>query len=304
MKDAFHIPVLLDESMKFLLVKDEGVYVDGTLGGGGHAEEVLKRTRARLIAFDIDPEAIRYGSERLRRYGDRVLILNENFANIRSSLDKIGIKSISGLILDLGVSSHQLSRGRGFSFRFDEKLDMRMDRESPLSAYDIVNSYSKERLVEIILKYGEERRAKAIASEIVRWRERRKIETTFDLARIVEKVAVKKYRLKTLARVFQAIRIEVNNELENLRNVLRDSVDLLEEGARVVVISYHSLEDRIVKEFFRSEGRLEVLTKKPVVPGEDEISKNPRARSAKLRSAEKINPRAGEKKKEDQNTHN
>ena len=303
MNDIFHIPVLLEESMRFLLVKDDGIYVDGTLGGGGHAEEILRRTKkAKLIAFDIDPEAVKYAGKRLSRYGERVLILNENFARIQSSLDKVGVKSIAGLILDLGVSSYQLDKGGGFSFRFDEKLDMRMDRRSSFSADDVVNSYPEERLADIIWRYGEERRAKAIAREIVRWRRRKKIETTFELVRIVEKVVAKKYRLKALARVFQAIRIEVNNELENLKSVLSDSVQILEEGGRIVVISYHSLEDRIVKEFFRSERKLKILTKKPVVPGEDEISKNPRARSAKLRSAEKVNSPQYEKK-EGEDTH-
>jgi 16S rRNA (cytosine1402-N4)-methyltransferase len=297
---------MVEETMYYLITRSDGIYVDGTVGGGGHSEEILKRTKARVIGFDIDPEAVEFARQHLRNYGDRVLILNKNYATIRESLKELGIEKITGFLLDLGVSSHQLDLGGGFSFRFDEKLDMRMDRASDFTASDILNDYSEEEIADIIFKFGEEPRAKAIAKEIVRYRKRKRIETTGELVKIIDRVVGKKYRLKVLARVFQSLRIAVNNELDNLKIALDSAVDVLEKGGRIVVISYHSLEDRIVKNFFKrmekmcvcspdaSEckcGKVQViriLTKKPIVPKEEEISSNPRARSAKLRAGEKI----------------
>lgn len=301
----FHIPVMLDEVMKFLITRDDGIYVDGTIGGGGHAEEILKRTKAKVIGFDIDPKAIEFASERLKIFKDRVVILNKNYADIKDSLRELGIEKITGFLLDLGVSSFQLDYGGGFSFRYEDKLDMRMDRSSDLTAEYILNNYSEREIADIIFKFGEEPKARAIAKEIVRYRKKKKIETTSELVKIIDKVASKKYRLKVLARVFQALRIAVNKELDNLKIALESVIDVLERGGRIVVISYHSLEDRIVKTFFKENEKkcvcssgasecicgkvqvIKVLTKKPIVPSENEISLNPRARSAKLRAGEK-----------------
>lgn len=301
----FHIPVMLDEVMKFLITRDDGIYVDGTIGGGGHAEEILKRTKAKVIGFDIDPKAIEFASERLKIFKDRVVILNKNYADIKDSLRELGIEKITGFLLDLGVSSFQLDYGGGFSFRYEDKLDMRMDRSSDLTAEYILNNYSEREIADIIFKFGEEPKARAIAKEIVRYRKKKKIETTSELVKIIDKVASKKYRLKVLARVFQALRIAVNKELDNLKIALESVIDVLERGGRIVVISYHSLEDRIVKTFFKENEKkcvcssgasecicgkvqvIKILTKKPIVPSENEISLNPRARSAKLRAGEK-----------------
>lgn len=303
---VFHIPVMVEETMNYLITKSDGIYVDGTVGGGGHSEEILKRTKAKVIGFDIDPEAVEFARQRLKDYEDRVLILNKNYARIKESLKELGIDRVTGFLLDLGVSSHQLDFGGGFSFRFDEKLDMRMDRTSDLTASDILNDYSEKEIADIIFKFGEEPKAKAIAKEIVRYRKRKKIETTGELVKIIDKVVSKKYRLKVLARVFQSLRIAVNRELDNLKTALDSAVEVLEKGGRIVVISYHSLEDRIVKNFFKKMEKvcvcppdvleckcgkvqvIRILTKKPVVPKDEEISSNPRARSAKLRAGEKI----------------
>ncbi|MEN3037547.1 MAG: 16S rRNA (cytosine(1402)-N(4))-methyltransferase RsmH [Candidatus Kryptonium sp.] len=302
----FHIPVMLNEVMKFLITRDDGIYVDGTIGGGGHAEEILKRTKAKVIGFDIDPKAIEFASERLKSFKDRILILNKNYADLKDSLRELGIEKITGFLLDLGVSSFQLDHGGGFSFRFEDKLDMRMDRSSDLTAEYILNNYSEREIADIIFKFGEEPKAKSIAREVVRYRKKKKIETTSELVKVIDKVASKKYRLKILARVFQALRIAVNREIDNLKIALESVVDVLEKGGRIVVISYHSLEDRIVKTFFKENEKkcvcssdvskcecgkvqvLKVLTKKPIVPSEREISLNPRSRSAKLRAAEKL----------------
>jgi 16S rRNA (cytosine1402-N4)-methyltransferase len=306
MEKTFHIPVLLEETMKYLITRNDGIYVDGTIGAGGHSEEILKRTNAKVIGFDIDPKIVKIAQERLKNYGDRVLILNRNYASVKESLKELGIDKISGFLLDLGVSSYQLDQGGGFSYRFDEKLDMRMDRRSDLTASDILNESSEKEIADIIFKFGEEPKAKIIAREIIRYRQRKRIETTGELVKIIDKVVGKKYRLKVLARVFQSLRIAVNKELDNLKMGLESAIDVLEKGGRIVVISYHSLEDRIVKNFFKSNEKkcicppdvgeckcgkvqvVKILTKKPITPKEDEISLNPRARSAKLRACEKI----------------
>jgi 16S rRNA (cytosine1402-N4)-methyltransferase len=271
-----------------LITKEDGIYIDGTIGGGGHSEEILKRTKCKVIGFDIDPEAIKFAQERLKPFGERVIILRRNYAQVKEALAELGVSKVSGFLLDLGVSSFQLDYGGGFSFRFDEKLDMRMDRTSDLTAERILNEFSEEDIALIIRFFGEERRARMIAREIVRYRQRKKIERTSELVKLIDKVVPRKYRLKTLARVFQALRIAVNKELDNLKVALDSSVDILEKGGRIVVISYHSLEDRIVKSFFKSNEKIRNLTKKPVTPKEEEIRLNPRSRSAKLRAGEKI----------------
>jgi 16S rRNA (cytosine1402-N4)-methyltransferase len=287
-QNVFHIPVMVDEVIRYLITKEDGIYIDGTIGGGGHSEEILKRTKCKVIGFDIDPEAIKFAQERLKPFGERVIILRRNYAQVKEALAELGVSKVSGFLLDLGVSSFQLDYGGGFSFRFDEKLDMRMDRTSDLTAERILNEFSEEDIALIIRLFGEERRARMIAREIVRYRQRKKIERTSELVKLIDKVVPRKYRLKTLSRVFQALRIAVNKELDNLKVALDSSVDILEKGGRIVVISYHSLEDRIVKSFFKSNEKIRNLTKKPVTPKEEEIRLNPRSRSAKLRAGEKI----------------
>lgn len=309
MNQAYHTPVLVAEVLAHLPAGRDGVYVDGTLGGGGHAEPLLAALgpSSRLVGFDRDPDAVAAASERLARFGDRVVIVNDNTAHLARVLRGRGIEEIQGVLFDLGVSSHQLDEAsRGFSFQHDGAVDMRMDRGGGTDGRAVVNEYSARRLAEIFWEYGEERAARRIAAAVVRAREARPIETTGELAQIVGRAAGGKMLQKTLARVFQAIRIEVNDELGNLQQMLRDALNMLAPGGRIVVISYHSLEDRIVKEFFRDEARtviraasklapdqartprLRLVVKKPVIAGEAECAANPRARSAKMRVAEKL----------------
>jgi 16S rRNA (cytosine1402-N4)-methyltransferase len=307
--DTYHTPVLLQETISYLLTARNGIYVDGTLGGGGHAAALLELLdhSGRLIGIDYDDDATAVASKRLAHFGTRVTIIKENFRNIKSVLSQCGIKTIQGVLLDLGVSSFQLDEPtRGFSFRSDEHLDMRMDRHQQLNANYIVNRYDEQMLADIIWKYGEERLSRRIARMIVQCRTRQTIESTGQLVVIIERVVGKRFLNKTLARVFQAIRIEVNNEIANLQLGLRDCIEALKTGGRIVVISYHSLEDRIVKEAFRlasadsipSDNKiipntrvkpiLKLLTRKPVTASKEEVIANTRARSARLRAAEKI----------------
>lgn len=309
MGSSFHTPVLAAAVVQYLPTAPDGVYVDGTLGGGGHAEAILMRlsSRGQLIGFDRDEQALLFARARLAQFGDRVRYIHENCANLRPVLEKLGVEQIHGLLLDLGISSHQVDDAvRGFSFQRDAHLDMRMDAWQQLDGWTVVNTYDEQRLADMFWTYGEEKLSRRIARRIVDARQHRSIDTTGELASIVESAVGRRFLQKSLARVFQAIRIEVNDELENLRNVLRDALDVLVLGGRIVVISYHSLEDRIVKDFFRTEARsaapsgskylpdrprqarLAILTKKPITPGADEIAQNPRARSAKLRVAERI----------------
>ncbi|MBX2990761.1 MAG: 16S rRNA (cytosine(1402)-N(4))-methyltransferase RsmH [Bacteroidetes bacterium] len=305
MNDAYHTPVLLTEALGFFITGRNGTYVDGTLGGGGHAEEICKMLDdGRLLCFDADEDAIRYASERLKQWSHKITFVHSNFRNLKSELAARGIPCIDGLLLDLGASSFQFDEEeKGFSFRGDERIDMRMDRGQALSGWDVVNTYDERRLADVIWKYGEERNSRRIARHIA---DTRNIDTTRTLASVIESAVGKKHLIKTLARVFQAIRIEVNDELRSLQQVLEDTVELLLPGGRLVVISYHSLEDRIVKNFFRMQARekipsghkyapdtvvsprLRILTKSPQVASDREIARNPRARSAKMRSAEKL----------------
>jgi 16S rRNA (cytosine1402-N4)-methyltransferase len=305
----YHIPVLRDEVITFLITKQEGIYVDGTLGGGGHAENILEKIYplGTLVGIDADADAHGEAEKRLQRFSPKVVLVHDNNANIRSILQSLNISSIQGLLLDLGVSSFQIDEGsKGFSFRGDDALDMRMDRRQPFSASTVVNTYSVEELADIFWKYGEEKNSRKIARAIGDRRGIKKIETTGDLAGIVERRVPGQFLTKTLARIFQALRIEVNHELETLSRTLNESVDLLAGGGRIAVISYHSLEDRIVKSFFMEQSAafipsghklvpdmpaspaLRVLTKKPVVPSREEQLSNPRSRSAKMRVAERI----------------
>lgn len=306
---SFHSPVLLNESLSYLITSLQGVYVDATLGGGGHAEALLQRLdeSGTVVGFDVDSDALKATAERLSRYGARPILIQENFRDLKRALTEREIEKINGVLFDLGVSSHQLDEAsRGFTFRSDERLDMRMDRRQTLDACHVVNHYGERELAEIIWKYGEEKHSRKIARAIVRQREEALIVTTGQLAKLLGHVVGERFLTKSLARVFQAIRIEVNNELEYLHRALEDAIQLLVNGGRIVVISYHSLEDRIIKDVFKQlaatsipsgnrivpdtivQPVLKVLTKKPVVAGEKEIRANPRARSAKMRAAEKV----------------
>jgi len=305
----YHLPVLRDEVVEFLVTGRRGVYVDGTLGGGGHAESILEKIfpLGILVGIDADADAQTEAVKRLQRFSGNVIFVHDNNANIRSILQSQNFPSIQGVLLDLGVSSFQLDEGsKGFSFRGNDALDMRMDKRQPLTATEIVNTYSAEDLAGIFWNFGEEKNSRKIARAIVERRETKKIATTGDLAGIVEQRVPGQFATKTLARIFQALRIEVNHELDSLSRTLKEAVDLLASGGRIVVISYHSLEDRIVKNFFTEQAAfiipsghklvpdtpvtpaLRVLTKKPIVPSRNEQLSNPRSRSAKMRVAEKM----------------
>ena len=305
----YHTPVLVETVTRYLSVNPDGIYVDGTLGGGGHAESILTNIspKGKLIGFDMDIDAITFSKTRLGKFKDRILFIHGNFSNIKQHLNNLGVNRIDGLLLDLGLSSHQIDDARrGFSFREGNRIDMRMDREQQIDGWKVINTYDQNRLADVFWKFGEERNSRRIAKCIIERRDKKQIESTEELAEIISSSTGKQYLNKTLARIFQAIRIEVNNELENLRKALNDSVELLRTGGRIAVISYHSLEDRIAKDFFKEESRsvissgnkyipdlqrnalLEVLSKKPIIPSEEEIVVNPRARSAKLRVAERL----------------
>ena len=308
MDDFKHYTVMLNEAVDALECKNGKVYVDCTLGGGGHSELILKRIQpsGRLIAFDIDDEAIAHSKERLKEYKN-LTIVKSSYTNIKSELKKLGIEKITGgVILDLGASYHQLTKQeRGFSFSKDAPLDMRFDMDAEFSAYDVVNTYKEDDLVRIFSEYGEERFSKRIAKSIVEIRRLKAIRTTKELADIVVKATPHiKHTIHPATRVFQAIRIEVNNELKNVKNVLHDILDIIDIGGIISVISFHSLEDRIVKQFFKFESskcrcnnmictckppKIELVNKKPIIAGEIELSENPPSRSAKLRIARCIN---------------
>ncbi len=307
-----HVSVLLEESVNLLDVKPDGVYADGTLGGGGHSALIcsLLGAAGRLIGIDRDKTAISAASERLKEFGDKVTIVHDNFSNIKQILKNLGTDSLDGAILDLGVSSPQLDTAeRGFSYNMDARLDMRMNREDALSAYEVVNAYDEAQLAKIIFDYGEERFARQIARGIVKTRENGEIETTFQLSEIIKSSIPQKARFADkhpAKRTFQAIRIEVNNELGILENAIRDFVEVLKPGGVLSVITFHSLEDRIVKQTFQSlaEGctcpksfpvcvcgnkpKVKIITRKPIVSGKDELDNNNRAHSAKLRAIMKI----------------
>jgi len=299
----YHAPVLPEEAVAFLNISGSRTYVDGTVGGGGHAVLICERLTegGRLICVDRDEQALAAARARLAKFADRVTFVHAPFGAVAERLAALGVGRVAGLLLDLGVSSHQLDDGaRGFTFRTDAQLDMRMDARQGLSALEVVNTYDAGRLADILWRYGEERHARRIARRIC---DRRPIGTTGDLRDAVASVTGGAHAVKSLARVFQAIRIEVNGELDQLEEVLTATPGLLAENGRLVVISYHSLEDRIVKEFLRREStpppglpllpsvpgpvRFRQITRKPVVPSAQEMAKNPRSRSAKLRAGER-----------------
>jgi 16S rRNA (cytosine1402-N4)-methyltransferase len=294
-EERIHRSVLLDECMRFLNPQPGRIYVDGTLGLGGHSKEILSRSEpdSRVIAFEWDETALSRSTERLRAYADRLQLVRRNFAELAIGLDELGVREIDGLLIDIGLSSLQLDMGeRGFSFQRDEILDMRMDNRSTTTARDILAKCSEQELADIFYYYGEERQARPIAAAICESRVQKKIETTKQLVSIVAHAVPKRFhpeKIHVATKVFQALRIAVNTELENLAKILDDGVRFLKPGARFCVISFHSLEDRIVKRKFRNNQELEVLTTKPVVPSAKEIAENPRSRSARLRVAQKKN---------------
>lgn len=297
-----HYTVMKNEAVDALECRDGLIYVDCTLGGGGHSELILNRIspNGKLYAFDIDDDAISYASERLKEYKN-LTIIKDSYINIKSALSKYGVDKITGgVLLDLGASYHQLTKQeRGFSFSKEAPLDMRFDMSADFSAYDVVNSYKEEELVKIFSEYGEERFSKRIAKAIVNRRNQSPLKTTTELAELIVKSTPHiKSSIHPATRVFQAIRIEVNGELKNVKKVLTDVLDLLDYGAIISVISFHSLEDRIVKKIFKYEAqkcrcnemickceppRIELVNKKPITASEEEIKLNPPSRSAKLR---------------------
>lgn len=298
-----HIPVMLSECMDGLISDPNGIYIDGTLGGGGHSKEILNHlnTDGHLFSIDQDDDAIAAATAYI---GDdkRFTILKGNFGYLTTLLPPPNHGQVTGILLDLGVSTHQIKEGeRGFSFQEDGPLDMRMGNLTQLTAYDVVNNYEYEQLRDIIFHYGEEKASRKIARAII---ESRPIETTNELRKVISEVVNQKFLVKTLARVFQAIRIEVNQELEVLKDVLVQSLEVLKTDGRLVIMSYHSLEDRLVKRFLKAgnfEGKIEkdffgndlspfhLINRQVITPSQDEVTKNPAARSAKLRIAEKTN---------------
>lgn len=305
-----HKPVLLNEVITGLNIKPGGVYVDCTVGGGGHSFEIAKRmANGHLYAFDRDQEAIVASKERLKEF-DNVTFIHDNYKNAKEDLDNLGVTGVDGVLVDLGVSSPQLDHGeRGFSFLHEGRLDMRMDRRQKLSAYEVVNTYPKEKLVDILYKYGEESNAKNIVQKIMEAREKSPIETTTELKNIVESAFPKKViygKGGVSKQTFQAIRIEVNGELDGLEQALSDLAGKLSSGGRMAVISFHSLEDRIVKNLFKNlstdcicppktpvcicghKASVKLINKKPITASKEELEFNPRSSSAKLRIIEKL----------------
>ena len=306
-----HVSVLLNECLEGLNIKENGIYVDGTLGGAGHSSEILKRlsNEGRLIGIDQDTDALKAAKERLKDYSN-VTFVHSNFSNIENVLNNLNIDGVDGILMDLGVSSYQLDEGeRGFSYMKDAPLDMRMNRENDFSAYNVVNEYSEEDLYRIIRDYGEEKFAKRIASFIVENRQEKNIETTLELVEIIKNAIPAKARREgphPAKRTFQAIRIEVNSELSILNKTIEDGVKKLNKGGRMAIITFHSLEDRIVKNKFRDlaascrcpkefpvcvcgeKAKVKIISRKAIEPTKEEVEVNPRSRSAKLRVIEKL----------------
>ena len=311
MSEFHHVSVLLWECIEGLNIKPDGIYVDGTLGGAGHSSEIVKRLEnGRHIGIDRDNVALKAAGERLAPWADKVTLVHSNFCEIKQVLDDLDIEGVDGILLDLGVSSPQLDDGaRGFSYMADAPLDMRMNNEDPLTAHDVVNTWPYEELKRILYDYGEERYAPQIASAICRKRESKPIETTLELVDVIRSAmppAALREKQHPAKRSFQAIRIAVNDELGSVEKVMRDAIPKLNKGGRLAVITFHSLEDRIVKNAMvaASKGctcppsfpvcvcgkkpQVKLITKKPIVSGEEELEMNPRARSAKLRICEKL----------------
>ncbi|MCP4567294.1 MAG: 16S rRNA (cytosine(1402)-N(4))-methyltransferase RsmH [FCB group bacterium] len=302
--NSFHQPVLADEAVDLLVTDLDGAYIDATAGGGSHSLRIISKltSSGRLLAIDRDEEAVAHSRQKLQEYSTQAQVLRGDFGHLRELAEESGMTPVNGVLFDLGVSSHQLDSAiRGFSYRENGPLDLRLDRATDLSAGDVINDYSPKKLIQLLFEYGEERNAKKIVSAIVDARTKASLTTTAELAGIIKTVTNPRYLNKTLSRVFQAIRIEVNDEMVQLQSGLADAVDLLQSGGRLVVIAYHSLEDRIVKWFMREqakgpstplpepfEPRGRIITKKPLIPTREEISENPRARSAKMRVMERL----------------
>lgn len=302
-----HYSVLLNEAIENLNIKEDGIYVDATLGLGGHSSKILERlTTGHLYAFDEDKMAIDYADKRLAKINSNYTIIKSNFVNLKAKLEELGVTAIDGIVFDLGVSSPQIdTASRGFSFSKDGLLDMRMDTDSPLTAEQVVNEYKKEELANIFFNYGEEKQSRLIASKIVA---KRPIKTTLELVKVILEAVGANYFYKNHPerKIFQAIRIEVNKELSVLKDVLPDVTDILKSHGRMVIITFHSLEDRIVKKYMKEESevndlvkglpeipaayqpKLKLITKKPILPSSEELEANSRSKSAKLRVAEKI----------------
>ena len=311
MSEFYHVSVLLDECIQALNIKPDGIYVDGTLGGAGHSSQIAARlTTGRLIGIDRDPKALKAASERLAPYADRVTLVHSNFSQLDEVLDRLGIEGVDGILLDLGVSSPQLDEAeRGFSYMADAPLDMRMNSEDSLSAYEVVNTWPREELRRILYEYGEERYAPQIAAAIDRRRAEKPIETTLELVDVIRSAmppAALREKQHPAKRSFQAIRIAVNDELGAVGRVLEVAVPKLNKKGRLAIITFHSLEDRLVKNGMASNAKgctcppsfpvcvcgnkpkVKLISKKPIVSGPEELERNPRARSAKLRVCEKL----------------
>ena len=311
MSEFYHVSVLLDECIDGLAIKPDGIYVDGTLGGAGHSSQIVQRlTTGRLIGIDRDPVALKAAGERLAPWADRVTLVHSNFCEIASVLEELNIPGVDGILLDLGVSSPQLDDGaRGFSYMADAPLDMRMNNEDSLTAHTVVNTWSYDELKRILYDYGEERYAPKIAAAICSRREQKPIETTLELVDIIRSAmppAALREKQHPAKRSFQAIRIAVNDELGSVEKVMADAVPCLNPGGRLAIITFHSLEDRIVKNGMAdaakgctcppqfpvcvcgNKPKVKLITRKPIVSGDEELERNPRARSAKLRVCEKI----------------
>ena len=307
-KLEYHKPVLFDEVMENIISEGDAVYVDCTLGGGGHTEGMLERssTESKVIGIDQDKEAINFAKERLKKYGNKIEIFQDNFRNLDTVIYLAGYNKVDRILMDIGVSSNQLDNlERGFSYRYDAKLDMRMDRNLKISAYEVVNDFSEKEIADIIYKYGEEPKSRKIAKNIVEYRKNKKIETTLELSEIIIKSIGKSMKKHPSKRTFQAIRIFVNKELEVLEEALDKAVNLLKNNGKLLVITFHSLEDRMVKEKFREyenpctcppeipvcvcnkKSLGKVITKKPIIAKESELNENNRAHSAKLRIFER-----------------
>ena len=305
----YHIPVLYYETLDNLVKNPDGIYIDCTLGGGSHSEGILERLsdKGLLISIDQDTNAIEYSKKRLEKFGSKWKVFKGNFENIDTIAYMAGVDKVDGILMDIGVSSKQLDDpDRGFSYRYDVKLDMRMNTEQKISAYDVVNTYSEEQLSKIIFEYGEERHARKIAKLIVEERKSSPIEKTSDLIALIKRAYPERASKHPAKKTFQAIRIEVNRELEVLENAMSKAVELLKVGGRLAIITFHSLEDRIVKNKFKDLAtackcpkdipicvcggvkKFEIITKKPIIPIDDELKNNNRAHSSKLRILERI----------------
>ena len=305
-----HYSVLLNEAVEGLKIKSDGIYVDATLGYAGHSSEILKKLKnGHLYGFDQDEEAIMYADKRLKEINNNYTIIHSNFVNMKDKLHELGIEHVDGILFDLGLSSPQIDdASRGFTFMNDAELDMRMDRSKKFNAKEVVNNYSIDDLTNIFYEYGEEKLSRVIAKKIVSEREKKEIKTTKELVNIIESAVGAKYfnKFHPERQIFQAIRIEVNNELNVLRDVLPDAIDILNKGGRISCITFHSLEDRIVKHIFKEnsevnemvkglpeipkeyEPKVILVNKKPILPSDKELKENSRSKSAKLRIIERV----------------